>query len=278
MVNGFVRGGAGGNLPAFSVRASSRARSVRLVITAEGDLTVVVPRRFDQRKIAGIVVEKLPWIERTCARVQARRVAAEALAALDDGSAPERVELPALGEVWVVEYRSRSVASALRSTGRSGDEAASAARGRGATVREAAGGRLIVTGADGEDEAARAALVRWLRRRAQKELPARLEELAVAHRLPFGTVTVRHQRTRWGSCTPEHAISLNLRLLFLEPELVDHVLIHELCHTRELNHSKRFWALMQMHDPDWKTHRRRTREVWRTLPRWLHAGPGGPEL
>jgi len=117
-----------------------------------------------------------------------------------------------------------------------------------------------------------------VRRRAQKELPARLEELAAAHRLSFGAVAVRHQRTRWGSCSPAHAISLNLRLLFLEPELVDHVLIHELCHTRELNHSKRFWALMQIHDPDWKRHRRQIREAWRTLPRWLHAGNGGSEL
>jgi predicted metal-dependent hydrolase len=272
-------GGRARVLPDFSVRVSNRARHVRLVITAGGDLTVVVPRRFDQRRIGRIVEEKIPWIERTRARLETRRAAAEALAALDDGSMPECVELPALGEVWAVEYRARPAAPAPRGGGRSGSEAGRAATsGRGATVRQAVGGRLIVTGPAGDDEAARAALIRWVRRRAQEELPARLEELASFHRLPFGAVTVRHQRTRWGSCSPEHAISLNLRLLFLEPELVDHVLIHELCHTRELNHSKRFWALMQVHDPDWKTHRRRAREAWRVLPRWLHAGDGGPEL
>jgi len=129
VVTGSAGSGAPGRLPAFSVRISSRARRVRLIMTAGGELTVVVPRRFDQRRIAGIVEEKIPWIERTRARLQARSAAAEALAALDDGSAPERVELPALGEVWAVEYRARPPAP--RGAGRGGGEA-------GATVRQAA--------------------------------------------------------------------------------------------------------------------------------------------
>jgi predicted metal-dependent hydrolase len=247
-------------MPAFTVRVSSRARHVRLVMTGEGELIIVVPRRFDQRKIPAIVETKLPWIARARARVEARRAAAGALEAFDEPSLPERIVLPALGEEWVVEYRAGA-------TGR-----------RGASVREAAGRRLIVTGPAGDEESLRRALVRWLRRLAQKELTARLDELARSHSLPFGEVTVRHQRTRWGSCSPQRAISLNLRLLFLAPALVDHVLLHELCHTRELNHSKRFWALLQGHDPDCKGHRRQAREAWRTLPRWLHAGDARPDL
>ncbi len=64
-------------------------------------------------------------------------------------------------------------------------------------------------------------------------------------------------------------------MLFLESALVDHILLHELCHTRELNHSPRFWALLQDHDPDCMTHRRQTRDAWRALPGWL--GPAGAE-
>ena len=273
MVTGLPEVEAAGSLPAFTVRVSSRARHVRLVMTGEGELVVVIPRRFDQRKIPAIVEAKLPWVERARARVEARRAAAGALVALDEPSLPERIVLPALGEEWEVRYRPRP--------GAAGREAGGAGSGatvrRGATVREAAGRTLVVTGPV-DDEASRQALVRWLRRRAQKELAARLEEVARFHGLPFGMVTVRHQRTRWGSCSPQRAISLNLRLLFLDPDLVDHVLLHELCHTRELNHSRRFWALMQIHDPGWKAHRRQAREGWRTLPRWLCAGSEGPDL
>ena len=260
MTAGLPDGETAGRLPAFTVRVSSRAHHVRLVMTGSGELTIVVPRRFDQRKIPAIVEAKLPWIARTLTRVEARRAAAGALEASDEPCMPERVILPALGEEWLVEYRPRAAGS------------------RGATARETAGGKLIVTGPAGDEESSRRALVRWLRRRAQKELAVRLHELAQLHGLPFGEVTVRHQRTRWGSCSPQRAISLNLRLLLLEPELVDHVLLHELCHTRELNHSKRFWALVQAHDPDWKGHRRQAREAWRALPRWLHAEDAGPDL
>ncbi len=160
-------------------------------------------------------------------------------------------------------------------------------------AREARDGRLLVSGPADDDEAYRQALIEWLRRRARSTLGPRLEELARLHALAFERVSVRHQRTRWGSCSPRGAISLNLRLLFLEPALVDHVLIHELCHTRELNHSKRFWALLQAHDPEWALHRQpdpRRLEVAALLdrrqergvaplilrlPRWM-AGPRPP--
>jgi predicted metal-dependent hydrolase len=245
-------GDKAGRTPAFSVRVSLRARHVRLLMTGEGELVVVVPRRFDQRRIPAIVQAKALWIERARVRVELRRAAAAAAA--EEPLLPERIELPAVGEVWQVEYRVPARTGSTR-----------------AAARETAGGRLVVTAPLGDEEAARRALVAWLRRKAARELPRLLEEVARLHRLRFGEVTVRHQRTRWGSCSPRGAISLNMRLLFLEPALVDHVLLHELCHTRELNHSQRFWDLLQAHDPQCAVHRRRSREAWRGLPRWLRA-------
>jgi predicted metal-dependent hydrolase len=228
-------------------------------MTGGGDLVVVVPRRFDQRRIPAIVEAKLPWIERARTRVEARRAAAAA-AALEEPSLPERISLPAMSEEWLVEYRATRGA-----TGR-------------AAAREGSGGRLVVTAPAGDEEAARRALLAWARRRAAEELPARLEDLAGLHGFDYDRVSIRHQRTRWGSCSPRGGISLNLRLLFLEPELIDHVLLHELCHTREMNHSKCFWTLLGKLDPDCAAHRRRTREAWRGLPRWLRDGDGSAYL
>ncbi len=135
-----------------------------------------------------------------------------------------------------------------------------------------------MTAPPGDEEAARRALTSYVRRRAVRELPVRLQAAATRYGFRCEQVSIRHQRSRWGSCSPRGAISLNLRLLFLRPELLDYVLLHELCHTRELNHSERFWALLRSLDPECDTHRRETREAWRALPRWLRTQDGSGSL
>jgi predicted metal-dependent hydrolase len=79
------------------------------------------------------------------------------------------------------------------------------------------------------------------RKRAASELPSRLHELARLHGFPVPAVSVRNQRTRWGSCAPSGRISLNWRLIQVPPAVRDYVLLHELTHLRHLNHSARFW-------------------------------------
>jgi len=80
-----------------------------------------------------------------------------------------------------------------------------------------------------------------LRRAAARELPARLGELARAHGFAVAAVSVRNQRTRWGSCSRSGRISLNWRLVQMPPDVRDYVLLHELTHLRHPNHSPRFW-------------------------------------
>ena len=81
-----------------------------------------------------------------------------------------------------------------------------------------------------------------MRRRAQETLPTRLQALAALHNLHYKRVTLRDCRTHWGSCSSNGTISLNIQLVLLPTKLVDYVLLHELCHTIEMNHSERFWA------------------------------------
>lgn len=82
------------------------------------------------------------------------------------------------------------------------------------------------------------------RRTAERELPARLLELAAAHGLTVGRVSIRNQRSRWGSCSSTGTITLNWRLVRMPPGVRDYVMLHELMHLREANHSKRFWRLV----------------------------------
>jgi predicted metal-dependent hydrolase len=85
------------------------------------------------------------------------------------------------------------------------------------------------------------AVERQLRQQAARDLPARLRDLAAQHGYAVGPVTVRAQRSRWGSCSPTGRISLNWRLVQLPPSVSDYVMLHELAHLTHLNHSARFW-------------------------------------
>lgn len=102
----------------------------------------------------------------------------------------------------------------------------------------------------------RYAVVRHLREVAAVELPARLLELAVPHRLTVSRVSVRDQRTRWGSCSSAGRISLNWRLVQMPDHVRDYVLLHELMHLREPNHSRRFWRHVAAVCPDFQQSRR----------------------
>jgi predicted metal-dependent hydrolase len=103
------------------------------------------------------------------------------------------------------------------------------------------------------------------RARARKELPARLLELATEHGLAVTRVSIRNQRTRWGSCGRDGHISLNWRLVLMPPEVRDYVLVHELMHLRRLDHSRAYWKLVAAACPGYREARQ-----------WLRAN--GPSL
>ena len=104
------------------------------------------------------------------------------------------------------------------------------------------------------------ALERWYRREARERLSrAVLSESAILGVTP-GKVSVRDQRTRWGSCSPSGALSFSWRLLLAPSEVLEYVVVHELCHLQRLDHSKRFWALVERARPDWRAQARWLRE------------------
>ena len=104
-----------------------------------------------------------------------------------------------------------------------------------------------------------------LRQQAARELPPRLRELAALHGLDVQRVSIRNQRSRWGSCSPRGHVALNYRLVLMPADVRDYVLIHELMHLRQANHSIRFWRLVEAACPD-----------FRAAERWLRLH--GPSL
>jgi len=96
-------------------------------------------------------------------------------------------------------------------------------------------------------------------------LPERVRFFARQMRIAYGRITIRSQRTRWGSCSPKGNLNFNCLLMLAPPEVQDYVVIHELCHRKEMNHSPQFWAEVEKVCPDYRTHRKWLKDNGATL-------------
>lgn len=206
---------------------SARARSYRLTLRRDGAAVVTIPVRGSEREARRFVEEHQDWLARARAR-QARRPRAAAI---------WQVGTTVLWRGAMEEIR---VATS------------------GTRLQVCLAADIFAVGSLTGD--LRPALEAQFTRRARVELPARAWELAAETSSAMKQVTVRNQRSRWGSCSVGGTISLNWRLVQTPDSVRDYIIYHELMHLRQMNHSPRFW-----------------REVagvcawWREAERWLKA-------
>lgn len=232
-------GATGGD---WRVRASTRARRLAVRVLPGGLVEIVVPRGTRPRTVEQFVARHRRWIERTLALY---RPAAPARA----DRLPDHVHFAATGQTFGVRH----------------------AGGAGAPRLLAGEGALVLTGSADRPMLLRHALQRFTMRAAHAAFGPWLAGLSSATGLRYSGMQIRRQRTRWGSCSPSGTISLNACLLFQVPAVVNYLLIHELAHTRHMNHSRRFWRLVEHLEPRWRELDAALSRGWREVPGWAIA-------
>jgi len=224
------------------VRRSARARRLSIKVYPRGRVEVVVPRRTSARAVEAFVAENRDWIASAKRSFAAHFTPASFVL-------PDIIRLPAVDRQVIVRYRP--------------------ADGTGSVRYRFSHGMLTLSGNTGDEDACVKAIQRWLAGIAKSEFAPRLAELSALTGLAYSRMHVRMQRSCWGSRSSSGTISLNLCLLFVAPELLRYLLIHELSHGRHMNHSKRFWQLVGRHEPRYRKLDRQLGEAWKSVPPWL---------
>ncbi len=228
----------------YNVRVSTRARYVYLRFSRQRGLEVVVPRGYDVANIPPLLERKRKWIERIRLKFEKQ----EPFLPPPVEKFPTTLSLAAVNETLSITYiptPSRSVQ--LKEEGQT----------------------LTLSGCTESEIACKRVLRRWLCRRGADTLVPWLREVSAETNLPFERASVRLQKSRWGSCSRKKTISINAKLLFLRPELVRYLFIHELCHLVHMNHSPRYWNFVSIKEPNYKALDREMRNAMRTIPQWV---------
>jgi predicted metal-dependent hydrolase len=220
----------------FAVRVSARARRLTARVHVGGRVEIVVPVGVHAHTVRDFVRRFSPWID--------RKVAAMRCFAASSEPVPASVEFSLTQERFAVDWRKASRHSLEEQVG-----------------------RIVLQAPD--ERGARVLLQRWLKRAAYDRLAPRLLQLAKELRMSVARVSIRCQRTRWGSCSTRGTVSLNCSLLFLHAEVVRYLFVHELAHTRHMNHSASFWNLVEKIEPDYRRLDRALLAGWRTVPGWV---------
>ena len=213
----------------YTVRRSDKARRLRIVVAPEG-VEVVLPQRMALRHVEPFVQEKRDWIERTLRSYKEAEAALPQLVAADGGRAPY------LGQELELRVR------------------VDPARTRPGVSRR--GGALHVGVSEPGEEAVREALRRWYIRRARVEVAARLDAATRRAGTRWTRLQIRDPRTRWASCSHSGGMSFSWRLMLAPEEVLDYVVEHEVAHLDVLDHSRRFWRVVEERFPGYREQER----------------------
>ena len=222
----------------YKVIQSKRAKYLRIKLSAKGELSVTLPSFTRVESAHEFIRSKQEWIENNVNQIS--KVKTETI--------PNTLNLRLLDEIWKVTYKENNAPN-LKLIESDHENI------------EILGNRNLIT----DPLKVAKILNNWCKKKAKVTFNQMLQELAELHGFHYQRLSIRAQKTRWGSCSQNRNINLNCKLLFMPKEIVSYVMIHELCHTLEMNHSTRFWNLVADCDPNFKNHRKELNLIGKTL-------------
>ena len=216
----------------YAVKRSSRAKHARLEVRAETGLTVVIPGSYKINDIPDLLRKKERWIlDKLTKYVKGRPIT-------EGKETKSENFIPYLGRrLKVVTRHNPGTAVSVRLE-----------KNRLLVDLDSRNGRLNLV------------LEWWYRQQAEKLIKKRVDRLCPRMGVTYGRLTIRGAKTRWGSCSQKGNINFNWKLMMAPEPVIDYVIIHELAHLREMNHSKNFWKLVAEHCPQWRKHRKWLKE------------------
>ncbi|QHI99279.1 DUF45 domain-containing protein [Xylophilus rhododendri] len=221
-----------------------RRGTVGFIVNAQG-LSVRAPGWLSLHRVDAAVVEKADWIVRKLADAGVRQIQQEAVRMVwADGS-----RFPLHGQPVVVRLGARRGQDGLREDAEAGVPAL-----------------WLAVPADAAPEKIGVAVRAWMQREARIDFAARLDRYAASMGVHWTRLSLTDARTRWGSATVGGAIRLHWRLMHFRPEVIDYVVVHELAHLRHMDHSPRFWAVVQEALPNYQALRAELKSD--DAPRW----------
>lgn len=225
-------------LPQYTIKRHWRAKFVKMTFSKMNGLEITIPKRFSTKHLPGILEEHKEWILK-----QKNKYTDPAMT-----TRPAEIYLRAFNQQYTVHYFQND--KALR-------------------VKALANHGIILSGDINDFYICRDKLEDWLKKQAKTLLIPYFNKLALESGMIFRDVSVRSQTTLWGSCSHDKSIRLNYKLIFLPEPLMRHIMIHELCHTRYMNHSEKFWQLVANYDQDWRAHKLAMRKAEKYMPAWI---------
>ena len=222
---------------AFVIEKSKR-KSLSIAIQPDGNLLVKAPFFMTDAEIVKWVKTKTGWIIRQRAKIQEQW----------QQNPPKQYvtgeKFLYLGEEYELEVR--------LSEGRAG-------------MAGIADDKIIVFAKTADSTEVQKILVNWYDKQAKAVISKRVRYFAERMGESYGKITIKNQQKRWGSCSSARNLNFNRRLIMAPQEVLDYVVVHELCHLRQMNHSKEFWQEVEMVLPDYKMHKKRLETIGQLL-------------
>ncbi|MBU0576786.1 M48 family metallopeptidase [Patescibacteria group bacterium] len=207
----------------YTHKTHPRSRSIKIRIGPNGEIVVVTPQFVSKRKIDKFVIQSEFWINQQLTKLTHMQSFGET-----------KNQLMVFGEKYQKEIIFNSNSKI------------------GIKIHQH---KAIINPIENSVEKITSEVTRFLKSTAERYIIPRTNQLAKKMSLEFNHITLRQQKTRWGSCSSQKNLNFNWRLVHCSPNIIDYVIIHELSHLKYMNHSKKFWEMVEIYDSEYPKHR-----------------------